>query len=292
MDEGTASNTFARQLASFGLAALAAVWLPAASALPLPQASQPEAAGLRLYVFDCGQIRGLDPKTWGFAPGELARPDAAVPCHLIRHPKGTLIWDAGVVPDEDIGTPAAGERAGKPLRGQLADVGYRPEDITFFALSHYHVDHAANANAFSKSTWLVRQAERDAMFADPPPPVSNPRHFRLLRDSKTVILDRDEHDVFGDGSVVIKAAVGHTPGHQVLVLRLPRTGPVVLAGDLYHFPEQRGTDKVPTFEFNKEQTLRSRAAIDEYVKRIGAQLWIEHDWAANARLLKSPRYYD
>jgi glyoxylase-like metal-dependent hydrolase (beta-lactamase superfamily II) len=276
------------------IGAITALWMPAVSAVlePAQRGAPPASDGLRLYVFNCGQIIGLDPNTWGFKPGELARPDAAVPCHLIKHPKGTLIWDAGVVPDEEIGTPAARERAGQPLRAQLAAIGYAPQDITYLALSHYHVDHAANANAFSKSTWLVRRAERDAMFGATPPPVSNPRHFSALKDSKTIILDTEEYDVFGDGSVVIKAAVGHTPGHQVLVLRLPRSGAVVLAGDLYHFPEQRGTDKVPTFEFNKEQTLQSRSKIEAFVKRIGAQLWIEHDFAANAALPKSPRYYE
>lgn len=273
--------------------AVVVFWAPQMRARPGQQAPPPAtAAGPRLFIFNCGQIRGLDPKTWGFAPGQLAHPDAAVPCHLITHPKGTLIWDAGVVPDDEIGSAAAAARAGTPLRAQLAAVGHRPEDITYLALSHYHIDHAANANMFSKATWLVRKAERDAMFADPPPPVANPRHWNLLKDSRTVLLDADEFDVFGDGSVVIKAAVGHTPGHQVLVLRLPRTGPVVLAGDLYHFPEQRGTDKVPTFEFNPAQTLQSRAAIEAFVKKIGAQLWIEHDWVANAALLKAPKFYE
>lgn len=286
-------HTLRTQLARICFAIIAASWVPAVARLEPPaQRTVTSSTGPRLYVLDCGQIRGLDPKTWGFAPGQIAYPDAAVPCHLITHPKGTLVWDAGVVPDEEIGTAAAGERAGPPLRAQLAALGYMPEDITYFGLSHYHIDHAANANLFSKSVWLVRKAERDAMFAETPPPVSNPRHFRLLKEAKTIILDQDEHDVFGDGSVVVKAAVGHTPGHQVLVLKLPRTGTVVLAGDLYHFPEQRGTDKVPTFEFNKEQTLKSRAAIADFVERTGAQLWIEHDWVANRALLKAPRYYE
>ena len=146
--------------------------------------------------------------------------------------------------------------------------------ITYLALSHYHIDHAANANLFKTSTWLVRQAERDAMFADKPPAVADASHYSALKNSKTIILDKDEYDVFGDGTVVIKAAVGHTPGHQVLIVRLAKTGLVMLAGDLYHFPEERNTDKVPTFEFNKEQTLATRAVIEAYVKKTGAQFLI------------------
>ena len=254
---------------------------------------QPEVERVRLYIFDCGQIRDMDPRTWHFEPGEIAYPHAAVVCHLIVHPNGTLIWDAGVVPDHEIGTDAPGaQRATTSLTAQLAAIGYRPEDVTYLALSHYHVDHAANANLFRGSTWLVRQAERDFMFAEEPPPVGNRNHFDALRDSRTIILDEDGHDVFGDGTVVIKAAVGHTPGHQVLVLSLAETGRVVLAGDLYHFPEQREVEKFPTFEFNIEQSRASRAAIEAYVERTGAQLWIEHDWVANSRLKKSPQYYE
>ena len=71
-----------------------------------------------------------------------------------------------------------------------------------------------------------------------------------------------------------------------------KTGPVLLAGDLYHYPEERTMGRVPTFEFNQEQTSATRAAIDAFLKRTGAQLWIQHDFAANAKLEKSPSYYD
>lgn len=255
--------------------------------------SAPVVVSTRLYIFDCGVIRDMNVATWGYTPGEVALPHAAIPCHLVVHPKGTLIWDTGVVPDHLIGSGTPGSnRATNPLRAQLAAIGYSPADVTYLALSHYHIDHAGNANMFAGSTWLVRRAERDAMFAEPPPPVADSSHYNLLRNSKTIILEQDEYDVFGDGAVVIKAAVGHTPGHQVLVLNLAKTGRVVLGGDLYHFPEQRHTDRTPTFEFNREQSLAARVAIEAYVKRTGAQFWIEHDFAANAKLRKSPEFYE
>src|SRR5213076_3641365 len=90
--------------------------------------------------------------------------------------------------------------------------------------------------------------------------------FDALRNSKTVIIKTDNHDVFGDGSVVIKWAPGHTPGHQTLFVKLAKTGPVLLSGDLYHYPEERTLKVVPSFDFNKEQTAKSRAAIEEFVK--------------------------
>jgi glyoxylase-like metal-dependent hydrolase (beta-lactamase superfamily II) len=179
----------------------------------------------------------------------------------------------------------------KPLLVQLADSGYPPEKVTYLALSHYHFDHTANANEFSAATWLVRKSERDAMFAAKPPPVTVPSSYARLMTTKTLTIAGD-YDVFGDGSVIIKPAPGHSPGHQVLYLKLARTGPIVLSGDLYHFPESRTLQRIPTFEFDPEQSRMSRAAIEEFLRSAGARLWIQHDFVGNAKLRKAPEYYD
>lgn len=252
---------------------------------------------LRLYVFDCGVIKGLDPALFNFKKDELAETELAVPCYLIVHPKGTLMWDVGVIPDsafKDDGQPVTQgpSTVTRTLKSQLAEIGYSPSDITYLAHSHYHGDHIANSNEFASSTWLVRKVERDAMFAAKPPALVDPKDYSELKDSKTIILTKDEYDVFGDGKVIIKSAPGHTPGHQVLILKLAKTGPVMLAGDLYHYPEERKLNRVPTFEYNKEQSLASRAMIEDYCKKTGTQLWIEHDYVHNSKLKKSPQYYD
>lgn len=252
---------------------------------------------LRLYVFDCGVIKGLDPALFNFKKEELAETELAVPCYLIVHPKGTLMWDVGVIPDSAFKDDRQPVTRGpstvtRTLKSQLAEIGYSPADITYLAHSHYHGDHIANSNEFAGSTWLVRKVERDAMFAAKPPALVDPKDYSDLKDSKTVILTKDEYDVFGDGKVIIKSAPGHTPGHQVLILKLAKTGPVMLAGDLYHYPEERKLNRVPTFEYNKEQSLASRAMIEDYCKKTGTQLWIEHDYVHNSKLKKSPQYYD
>jgi glyoxylase-like metal-dependent hydrolase (beta-lactamase superfamily II) len=108
-----------------------------------------------------------------------------------------------------------------------------------------------------------------------------------------VLIEKDEYDVFGDGLVVIKAAPGHTPGHEVLVLNLAKTGRVMVAGDLYHYPPERTfTRKPPDNEFSVEQSAASRAKIEEYLKKTKTALWIEHDFRANAALKKSPAFYE
>ena len=265
----------------------------------------PAASGLRLYVFDCGTLKA-DPARFRLKPEELATNNLSVPCFLVVHPRGKLMWDPGAVPDSDwtptggpvthhLALPDGTERdltLRKRLLAQLAEVGYAPKDIEYLAFSHYHYDHTANANAFAGATWLVRQVERDAMFSERPPGVIQPAYYAALKTSKTVIINDDEHDVFGDGSVIMKSAPGHTPGHQVLYLKLPRTGGVVLSGDLYHFPEARRLKRVPIFDFDQAKTPVSREAVEAFLSRTGAQLWIQHDDIGNSRLKKAPDFYE
>src|SRR5262249_42907122 len=260
----------------------------------------------RLYVLDCGVLHIPDMGRFQLKKEEVAVADLSVACFFIENPKGTLIWDVGAVPDagwkptggpvkQHLLLPDSQQRdltLTKPMKAQLAEIGYAPSDVTYLALSHYHYDHTANANDFARSTWLVRQSERDAMFAQQPPGTTQPSNYSALRSSKTMILNSDEKDVFGDGTVVIKSAPGHTPGHQVLYLKLARTGGVLLSGDLYHYPEDRALNRVPTFEFDATQTRATRVAIDAFLKKTGAQLWIQHDLSGNSKLKKSPDFYE
>ena len=262
------------------------------------------AQSLKLYVLDTGSILGIDPAGFQLTKQEVGETDMVCASYLIVHQAGgrteTLLWDSGVIADADI-EAGKGEvkrgattmKATKTLKSQLAGVGLAPKDITYFALSHMHFDHVANANAFAATaTWLVQRPERDAMFSDTPGAATQAGAYSALKDAKTKLLDGADYDVFGDGSAVIKAAYGHTPGHQVLVLKLAKTGPVVLAGDLYHYQAERGTDKVPGFEFNREQSLASREKIEALVKQSGAQLWIEHDLTLFRTQKKSPAFYE
>jgi glyoxylase-like metal-dependent hydrolase (beta-lactamase superfamily II) len=252
----------------------------------------------RLYIFDCGVIKGLGVELFGFKPGEVPARDFFVPCYLVVHPKGTLMWDVGVVADSafsNAATPVTEGRStvDKPLLPQLAALGYTPKDITYLAMSHYHSDHTANANLFAGSTWLVRKEDRDVMFGTPPPgTIIQQTGFSALKNARTRILDKDSYDVFGDGTVVIKSAPGHTPGHQVLFLKLKTFGPLLVAGDLYHYPEEQTMNRFPSFEFNKEQSAKARAGIDAFVKKTKATMWIEHDAATNAKLKKAPEFYE
>ena len=261
------------------------------------QSKPPSVTSVRLYVFENGFIRGLDTKLFNLARDEVKEPDFVNSSYLIVHPRGTLQFDAGGIPDSAFkgdGAPVTEgvQSATKPLVPQLAAAGYRPADVTYFALSHYHADHTGNANAFAGSTWITQKAERDFMFSEKPQGIIQPATYSALKNATTRILDNEDFDVFGDGTVRVISAPGHTPGHQVLLVRLPKRGPVLLAGDLYHYPEERAKGILPTFEFNAEQSHAARAKVEALLKQTGAELWIEHDMATHATLPKPPAYVE
>jgi glyoxylase-like metal-dependent hydrolase (beta-lactamase superfamily II) len=252
----------------------------------------------RLYVMDCGIITMMNPENYDLRPEEITGSgDFVTPCYLVEHRSGTLIYDVGQIPDaefpEDGSTAVAGVFASdRPLLPQLAAIGHAPEDITYLAMSHYHTDHSANANRFAGSTWIVQRAERDAMFGGEGPGLSQRANYSELKDAETILLDGEDHDVFGDGTVVIKFTPGHTPGHQSLFVDLANTGPILLAGDLYHYVEERTLDRVPGFDWNRDVTRQSRRQVEEFLLETGARLWINHDMALFDGLKISPAFYD
>jgi glyoxylase-like metal-dependent hydrolase (beta-lactamase superfamily II) len=287
------------------LAAISALTLVSVSAGQAPASPQPPKTP-RLYVFDCGviNVNRAGTERYKVTPEEVGETRFSVPCFLVVHPKGTLMWELGILPDDTVEARARGEQGNptatsasvttvpRTLRNYLADLGYRPENITYFAFSHAHVDHNANANLFAASTWLARPAERAFMWEEGNTRV-NRTFFDKIKDSKTIALEKDEYDVFGDGTVIIKAAPGHSPGHQVLVLNLASTGRVMLGGDLYHYPQERTLKRpVPDTEANVQQSAASRVMIEEYLQRTKTALWVEHDFVHNATLKKAPAYYE
>jgi N-acyl homoserine lactone hydrolase len=292
---------------SFAVAlALAGTWLVGARVLGDPQANRPAPPrSVRLYVLDGGVLES-DPARYKLTKEDVGTTQLSVAAYVIAHPKGVLMWDTGAIADAEwspTGKPSVQKLTLPDGQGrqvtianglvpQLKAAGYTPADMTYLALSHYHWDHTANANAFAGATWLARPLDRDAMFADKPLGTARPTTYSALKTSRTTLLKDDEHDVFGDGSVVLKAAPGHTPGHQVLYVKLARTGGVLLSGDLYHYQAERRLDRYPTFELDVEQTRGARRSVDAFLKKTGAQLWIQHDLDAHTTLKKAPAYYD
>ncbi len=263
------------------------------------QSFAPRAGGgvERLYVFDCGEARIPDLSPWspGFNVGTAST--FSDNCYLIRHKQGWMLWDSGY-PDALADKPEglAGSRSTafrkKTLAAQMAQIGVTPAQVTRIAFSHTHGDHVGNANLFSAATLYIQQAEYDAAFgADPTKFGFQVANYDKLRDSTTIKLHGD-HDVFGDGTVVILSTPGHTPGHQSLLVRLPRTGAVVLSGDAAHFRENFERRRVPSFNFDHDASIASMDKLAVIVQKEKAQLWINHDSAQSATLRHAPDFYD
>ena len=253
----------------------------------------------RMYVIDCGENRTSDVSRW--TPGvNVGKPGTfSNHCYLIRHAKGWMLWDTGnpdrlaALPNgltNPAGTITALMR--KPLAESLKEIGVAPGDIQHFAMSHSHGDHSGNANLFAASTLYMQAAEYDAAFG-PEPQKYNfiAANFEKLRGAKTVRLNGD-YDVFGDGSVLIKPTPGHTPGHQSLLVRLPKTGPVLLSGDMVHLMYSWNNRVVPSFNFDVAQSGRSIDEMKAYVEKTGAKLWVNHDREQSASIPKAPAYIE
>lgn len=274
------------------LACLAAALLLAPAAVAAPAAVE------RLYVLNCGEARVDDISVWSPGVDVGQKRTFSNNCYLVRRGDDWLLWDTGV-PDEwakskdgVAGSPGVRGFIHRPLIDQLAEIGVRPDDVTILALSHGHFDHTGNARKFTKARWLVQQVEYDAMLGpDARRYRFMPELYDTLRGNPVEKLNGD-HDVFGDGSVRILSTPGHTPGHQSLLVRLAKHGPVLLSGDVAHFAANMAFRRVPQFNVDKDASRTSMDRVEELAKTEGATLWINHDLAQSATLAYAPKWFD
>jgi glyoxylase-like metal-dependent hydrolase (beta-lactamase superfamily II) len=267
-----------------------------AALLFLSLVSASASAGPTLRVFDCGLIHLQNVTDFGLKKDETPVRELFVPCYVIEHAKGRLLWDAGLplkaaeAGGQRVDVEGFGMTYKRSLVAQLADAKLAPGDIGLVAYSHLHFDHIGAASAFPGATVLMQKAEWDFATGEGAKDVDAELFKALQQQSRTMI--EGDHDVFGDGSVRIVFAPGHTPGHQALLVNLEKTGPVLLSGDLYHFRESRALRRTPTFNFDAAETLRSMDTVEALLKKTGATLWIEHDKALADTLRMAPAVYD
>lgn len=271
-----------KRVLSFAAAALAATLAADAHA---------DANGLkRMYVLDCGRLTAKDQSRW--TPGVNAGQPRELSnnCYLFQHDRGTLLWETGVpdsVAEQKDGVTSPNGAVvwfrDKTLQGQLESLGVKPDDITYVAMSHAHGDHIGNAKTFAKSKILMQKLEHESAMSTTPKPLDDDQNVEMLSGDR---------DVFGDGSLTIISTPGHTPGHQSLLVKLPKTGALLLTGDLVHFQYMWDNKVVPPFNFNKEQSLASIERIVKLVAEHKAQLWIGHDKDITAKIDRAPKFYE
>ncbi|MBD0425525.1 N-acyl homoserine lactonase family protein [Aquisalinus flavus] len=238
-------------------------------------ATSPAPTGIALYAMNCGTIAVSDLDIFAVS-GDYAGMAGTLTdsCYLIRHPQGDLLWDLGL--------PAALLEAGPQTDGpftvslersiadQLAELGLSPADIDYMSISHMHFDHTGQPEAAAGATWLVHEAEYDAMFAE-----ETAGQYQGFTGFETAKFTGD-YDVFGDGSVMILELPGHTPGHTALQVELADTGTVLLTGDLYHLNQSREERQVPRFNVDVEQTLASMDVFEGIAEDEQALVVIQH----------------
>ena len=248
-----------------------------------------EAAGLeRLYVFDCGEVAAPDQSRW--SPGvNVGKPIVnSDNCYLIRHERGLLLWDTGypdALADQPNGAtgPTGTSKRKSKLVDDLAIIGVGPADIRFVAISHHHGDHVGNLDKFPAATFLMQAAEHAFAFEGKP---------TTFPANQPVTKLNGDHDVFGDGSVMIISTPGHTVGHQSLALKLPKTGFVLLWGDPVHFKDNWDNKRVPSMNVDKDKTVASMNRMEQLVAQNKGQLWINHDKPQSDGMKRPPEFYE
>ena len=239
---------------------------------------------LEMWRLDCGTLEISDMAAFSDAHLYDGEPRTlTVSCYLIRHGERYLLWDAGLDKGLVKGTVSqsgATLSMGQSIETQLETLGLTAKDVTFAGVSHFHFDHVSQLPDFGASTLLIGAKDWEMVkAATGPTPLLDPRPFApwLGDEASQAVAIAKDHDVFGDGSVVMKATPGHTPGHTALLVRMPQMGNVLLTGDLYHFEEQVTNRGVPEFNTDRADTLASFERFDAMAKALDATVIIQHD---------------
>ena len=259
-----------------------------------------DTTGPKLFVFDCGRIRLPNIEAFNLQETDTDVRELSAPCYVVDHAKGQLLWDAGL-PSEVaaaegwvVRPDGLANTLDETLASQMQrmSLGFDMDTLEYVAFSHIHWDHVGASNDVTSGTWLVQQGDYDAAHAEGnmSVPAVQPELLVGIKERPTQVLSGD-HDVFGDGTVQLIAADGHTPGHQVLFVDLAETGPVVLSGDLYHFQFSRVNRVVPLFNVDAERTLQSMDKVEALVSMTGADFWLQHDASLFESQQKAPGFY-
>lgn len=259
-------------------------------------ADKPESdSKVKLYTMDCGSYNVSDMKDLS-ATGEFDGQtiEMANPCFLIRHPSGDLLWETGHKdsladnPDGNVSGVWHAKMSVKLIK-QLNTLDIKPKDIEYLSLSHVHPDHAGNANKFVESTFIVNELEHKYMFSEPAKSYFG-AYYSALEHVKTILF-KNSHDVFSDGSVVIKSMPGHTPGSSALLVRLSGAGNILLSGDLYIHAQGRKFKTMLQYNDFK-LTTDSRQKFEALARKEHAKVIIQHEKQDFNSLPKFPDFLD
>jgi glyoxylase-like metal-dependent hydrolase (beta-lactamase superfamily II) len=260
--------------------------------------------GMRLFVFTSGSLGGF-PKAALQMGGQGNIDWAPVSFYVIKHPKGNVMFDTGnndktiTNPDGWWGPLAKGfglkMTQNDAIPAQLAKIGLKTSDIKYVVVGHMHLDHGGNVSQFPNATLI---AQNDEMKAAWWPDVGYsvyyiPGDFADTKKMNVVRLEGDI-DLFGDRSIEIRRAPGHTPGSQFAIVRLPKTGTVILTSDVVYLKESLEKNLIPPIP----GTWSPGAMYESYQKvRLvrdgeGASIFYGHDPEVFKATKQAPDYYE
>ena len=130
------------------------------------------------------------------------------------------------------------------------------------------------------------------MFASPIPGVTRPSTYEALRNSNAISIEGENHDVFGDGTVIIKAAPGTPKGIRSCMSGWPGRVMSCCRAICTTIPKSARSIACRHSSSMRSSTRAARKALDRLLEKTKAQLWIQHDFNAHAKLKKAPDYYD
>jgi glyoxylase-like metal-dependent hydrolase (beta-lactamase superfamily II) len=279
------------------------VWLAGAAFADPPQ-------GMRLYVFSSGWLT-LDKS--GLQTGATGKITVPVAFFLIKHPKGNVLFDTGnndkIITDPTYWGPLAaalepGRSPDVAIDAQLDKIGVKPSDINYVVVGHMHLDHAGNVGKFPTAT-IVYQRDEIVNAFWPKPGFGCcyiTGDFAMLRNDvgqnspnrQKVIELNGDLDLFGDGSIYIHRQVSHTPGSQMMLVRLPKTGPVVLTSDVCYLMENLQKDILPSvaLAYDPAGMLDGYAWVKHLMSAEGADVIFAHDAETFKKHKQPPEYYE
>jgi N-acyl homoserine lactone hydrolase len=237
-------------------------------------------APLTLWRLDCGTIKADDLNLYSDTYAYVGQSKVlTASCYLIKHGETYMLWDTGL-PTNDLGLPLEGngstdETLSITLVEQLEKIGVSAGAIRLIGISHYHFDHTGQAAAFPQARLLIGQGDLDAL-RKPGNPRAKPLEHWISGDGAVEGVSGDK-DVFGDGTVVMLALPGHTPGHHGLLVKLAQAGYVLLSGDVAHFRENFTTSGVPSFNTDRAQSVASLERFKDIATNLHAIVVIQHE---------------
>jgi N-acyl homoserine lactone hydrolase len=226
-----------------------------------------------LFAFTCGWMT-LDHNF--LVKGETGKVRIPATCFLIDHPKGLVIFDTGLGPRF---IRPAGTEASKfidftddsSIDKRLEAIGVDPASINWVINSHLHMDHAGGNSYLPNATIIVQQDEWDYAA------VADDTAYRVseYNTGQPLLKISGEHDLFGDGSIVIFRTPGHTPGHQSARVRTA-SGEAILAADCCNMRKSLDELRLPDECYNAEQYLDTLKRL-QAMRQSGMRVFYSHD---------------